>query len=83
MTHMLKLAAASLIAFALASGAQIAAAATDAAGDRTVFDQLSDSAPRSPFADLAQSAPRSVFDDIRDASPNAATLGSTIRDNAP
>lgn len=39
------------------------------ASAKSVWDQLSESAPRSVFSDIRDSAPRSIFDQIGDSAP--------------
>lgn len=81
----MKFATATLVAFALLTGASVANARTqgvftdlNTSAPKTTFDTLQDSAPRSAFDDLNQSAPRSVFDGIRDSAPRSGTVRGTV-----
>jgi hypothetical protein len=65
-----------LIASLVAAGLLIGPASA-----RTLFDDISDSAPRSVFTDIQNTAPRSVFDDLRDTAPKR--LFDAIGDQAP
>jgi len=38
-------------------------------GAKSIWDQLSESAPRSIFDEIRESAPRTIFDEIRDTAP--------------
>ncbi|MGE0765617.1 MAG: hypothetical protein AB7L90_04065 [Hyphomicrobiaceae bacterium] len=75
--------AASLVAFALLSGAAQARVPNQYFTDlnqtapHSIFDEIQDSAPRSPFDQLNESAPRSVFDDLNDSAPRSATASET------
>jgi hypothetical protein len=71
----MKTVAATLVAFALLSGAAQARPADNAYGDQTAhrsyFDQLNDSAPHSAFSG-SDGASRSLFDQIQDSAPRSA-----------
>ncbi len=77
-------------AFAIAAliiSTDIAAAAgiehSTAASQRSLFDQIRDTAPRSIFDQIQDAAPRSLFDQIRDTAPWTVMPFQGFADSAP
>jgi hypothetical protein len=82
----MKTIAATLVAFALLSGAAAAGPIDNVFTDiaqtapRSVFDDINASAPRSVFDGINDSAPRSVFDDLQKSAPRSAGQGDSPLD---
>jgi hypothetical protein len=63
----------------------IAGLLADSANAKTVWDQITESAPRSdkPFVDIDMMAPRSVFGDFQNTAPRAVSTFGDLATTAP
>lgn len=53
------------------------------ASQRSIFDEIRDTAPRSILDQLQDAAPRSLFDQIQDSAPRTVSPFQEIADAAP
>ncbi len=72
---------------ALIIATPIASAAGASQGDltpqRTIFEEIRDTAPRSIFDQIRDTAPRTLFDQIQDSAPKTVSPFQEIADSAP
>lgn len=69
---------------ALLTALLISATFTGSASAKSVWDQISETAPRSGvFEDLQLTAPKSVFDTLNDTAPRSDGVFGDLEKNAP
>ena len=58
-------------------------ASGDKLTEKSIFDQIRDTAPRAPFDRINATAPRSIFDDLRATAPRSDGVFGTLQRTSP